>query len=817
MFKLKNEIIGVFVIYLIISIIYIVFYNTIVESVYTNITSLKTFLELKSLIFIIITVLFVCFAVRLIIVRIGESEKKYNDFTGYQRMFNWTPAILFTTDGIGQITQVNDYWLEVMGYSRDEVVGHKSTDFLSKDSKKYFEEEIFLHNSANGIINNFPCQVVTKNGASIDMIISTVAEKSASGEIVRSLNVATDITELLELENALFESEDFYRKLIYAMPDVCIQTDIGGKIIYINDIGHKIIESFLTYDIIGRHFISLIALEDREKALLNFRLMLDNTLGPVEYNIILDDSSRLTCEINGQVLLHSNNTPYGMVFIIRDITERTKIEKKLKASEEKFRSIIETSPNMVWAISRDGSFTYISPQAQNILGYSIEELYKKRIFELVSSDQIPLVNQLNNDVPLNNKTYSFEVSTIHGTSFKKIFLEIYSAPILSDSGEVIGLRGITRDISERKRHELEIKESKEQMEMVLKEGNMGLWHAYLKEDKIYMDETWESMMGYSKDELSGIKLDQLVKIIHPEDIATVVEFFGSVCYGMSSNCSLEHRMLTKQGDVKWVLSIGKVTKFDSENKPVEVIGLIKDITDSKNFEFKIIEANTTKDKLFSIIAHDLKNPFNSIIGFSELLSENIRSYNTQKISDMVFQINSLAKNQYSLLENLLEWANSQRGNTQFNPSNILLENVINEEIDHINFFANQKNVVINQFNNKINIFADKQLLKIIIRNLITNAIKYTNTGGKVDVYSAQYTDCVEVTISDNGVGMSDEVLRKLFTLESNKSQKGTANESGTGLGLVLCKELVEKHKGKIWVESKFGEGSKFKFTIPVQK
>jgi len=814
MFKLKNEIIGVFIIYLIISSIYIVFYNTIVESVYTNIATLKTFLELKSFIFIIITVLFVCFEVRLSIVWIGESEKKQKDFTDYHRIFNCTPAILFTTDGIGQITEVNDYWLEVMGYNRDEVVGRKSVDFLSKDSKKYFEEEIFYHNRANGIINNFPCQVLTKNGAPIDMIISTVAEKSASGKIIRNLNVAKDITELLELENALFESEDFYRKIIYAMPDVCIQTDIGGKILYINDIGNKIIKSSLSFDIIGRHFISLIAPEDREKALFNFRLMLDNTLGPVEYNIILDDSSRFTCEINGQVLLHSNNTPYGMVFIIRDITQRKKIEKELKASEEKFRSIIETSPDMVWAISLDGSFTYISPQAQNILGYSIEELYKKRIFDLISPEQIPLVNQLNNDISLKNNTYSFEISAIHGTSYKKIFLEIYSTPILSDSGEIIGLRGVTRDISERKRHELEIKESKEQMEMVLKEGNMGLWHAYLKEDTIYMDETWESLMGYSRNELLGIKLDQLVKIIHPEDIAKVVEFFGSVCSGMSSNCSLEHRMLTKQGEEKWVLSIGKVTKFDSENKPVEVIGLMKDITDSKNFEFKIIEANTTKDKLFSIIAHDLKNPFNSIIGFSELLSENIHSYNTQKISDMVFQINSLAKDQYSLLENILEWANSQRGNTQFNPSNFLLENVINEEIDHINFFANQKNVVINQFNNKINIFADRHLLQIIIRNLITNAIKYTNNGGKVDVYSAQYTDCVEVTISDNGVGMSDEVRSKLFMLDSSKSQKGTANESGTGLGLVLCKELVEKHKGKIWVESKFGEGSRFTFSLP---
>ncbi|HAN18277.1 MAG: hypothetical protein A2X13_04760 [Bacteroidetes bacterium GWC2_33_15] len=812
---IKREVIALFFLFTIISVIYFIFYDSIVTRIFPGIFSRDTFQKFKNWNFLIITVFFMVEIIRAAFKGFREKEEKLKSLTESVRMFNRVPAMLFTTDGDERITQVSDYLLEVLGYTRDEVIGHVSMDFLVKDSKKYIDEEIRPGYLTSGTIKNIQCRVVKKDQSEINVILSAVAEKSDSGEFIRNQNVITDITKLTDIENTLAESRDFYQKIISAIPDIFIQTDVEGNIIYVNDIGLEKLREYSISDIMGKNIISLVTPDYIEKATTNLRLMLEKPLGINEYNLIMNDSVQLTCEINGQVLRQFDGTPYGMIFVIRDITQRKKFEKELRASETRSRSFIETSSNIVFEVATDGSITYLNPKSREILGYPLEELYKKRIFDLVSPDHLArTIKRLNEDLEQKKRTLSFEVAVIHGTNNQELFLEINTDPILTDSGDILGFRGIARDITARKHYELEIKESKEQLEMVLKEGMMGFWYTDIPGDLTYIDNTWASILGYSQDEISVINYERLARIFYPDDKLQIDNFILSLGNGALSDSSLEHRMLTKQGDVKWVSSVAKAVNYDSKNRPTRIIGLMRDITDRKIAELKIIEANATKDKLFSIIAHDLKNPFSTILGFSELLKNNINKYNTEKIADMANHINISANSLYSLLVNLLEWANSQRGKTQFNPTRFDFEKLVENEINYISYFAKQKKVTINSFNNNLNISADYNLLKIITRNLITNAIKYSNPGGKVDIYSILYKDRVEVTISDDGIGMSDEVKSKLFTFEKVKSQKGTANEQGSGLGLMLCKEYIEMHKGKLWVESKPGKGSKFSFSLP---
>jgi len=178
-------------------------------------------------------------------------------------------------------------------------------------------------------------------------------------------------------------------------------------------------------------------------------------------------------------------------------------------------------------------------------------------------------------------------------------------------------------------------------------------------------------------------------------------------------------------------------------------------------------------------------------------------------------LNNTSKETYNLLENLLEWANSQRGKIHFSPSQINLKNLFEEEISLINSMASQKGIIIkNWVNDNEAIYADEHMLKVIVRNLLTNAVKYSNNGGEVVLNAIKDLENMVLSFTDYGIGMLDSTKDKLFKLDPKASNPGTAGEKGTGLGLIICKEFVEKHGGEIWVESQLGEGSTFSFSIP---
>ena len=228
------------------------------------------------------------------------------------------------------------------------------------------------------------------------------------------------------------------------------------------------------------------------------------------------------------------------------------------------------------------------------------------------------------------------------------------------------------------------------------------------------------------------------------------------------------------------------------------------------------ELNASKDKFFSIIAHDLKNPFNTIIGFSGILKEEIKSGDSSAVEESANLINTSAIQTLRLLENLLDWANSQTWKIMFSPVPIKLRELFNDEYTVLNDMAIVKNIqFLSSIPDNLTIRADRNMIKTILRNLISNAIKFTHKNGKVRVKAIVEDHHVEISVSDTGIGMTNETISKLFRIDADISTKGTENEKGTGLGLFLCKEFVEKHGGKIWVESESGKGSIFKIFLPL--
>jgi signal transduction histidine kinase/ligand-binding sensor domain-containing protein len=230
---------------------------------------------------------------------------------------------------------------------------------------------------------------------------------------------------------------------------------------------------------------------------------------------------------------------------------------------------------------------------------------------------------------------------------------------------------------------------------------------------------------------------------------------------------------------------------------------------------KLAILNSTKDRFFSIIAHDLRNPFHSVSGLSEILLSDHTKFSSEKIERFLSLIHTSSISGNNLLENLLQWSRSQTGRIVFKPGNITLANIIEENLNLLEGELVRKNISIKStVEADIKVLADENMVNTIFRNLISNAIKFTYKNGRINISAQKHAQFIEVSVKDSGIGISEKTKNLLFRIDTNVSTKGTSNETGTGLGLILCHEFVEKHGGRIWVESEEGKGSIFKFTLP---
>ncbi|MCX6256442.1 MAG: PAS domain-containing sensor histidine kinase [Bacteroidia bacterium] len=261
--------------------------------------------------------------------------------------------------------------------------------------------------------------------------------------------------------------------------------------------------------------------------------------------------------------------------------------------------------------------------------------------------------------------------------------------------------------------------------------------------------------------------------------------------------------------------------YDSIGNITGSVHISRDITERKRFENELEEKNAslkelnaTKDKFFKIIAHDMKNPFISLLGASELLYENIHKYDINMIVKLTKLLNDSAKSGYDMLLNLLEWAKSQAGSMIFQPEIINLKELIYKDLSNLIDSASGKKINLNiNIADNMQVYADKNMLNTILRNLINNALKFTPKGGEVNVNTKNENGSVIIIIKDTGIGIEKSDFDKLFRADIKFSRPGTDYEGGTGLGLLLCKELVEIHNGKIWLESETEKGSTFYFSL----
>jgi PAS domain S-box-containing protein len=505
---------------------------------------------------------------------------------------------------------------------------------------------------------------------------------------------------------------------------------------------------------------------------------------------------------NSLVELYANLT--GMFL------DRVKLTNILKISEIKHTTLISNISDVIGIIDLDGIIKYKSPnsekwfgwQPQNLIGTDGRLTVHPDDLQRIQKELITLFRKENS-----SKTVEYRYKCKDG-SYKLVEL---TATNLTNDPIIGGILLNYHDITQRKQIEEELRENTEMLQIII--DNIPVMIICFDENgKIKIaNQELVNVLGWTFKEWETENI--FAKCYpEPEVLKEVLDFMMSEEIGWK-----DFNTHTKNGTI--IDTVWMNIKLPNGIS----MGIGQDITVRKRAEEKLIEndnylqkLNADKDRFISILSHDLKSPFNSILGFSEVLTEDIRKLNTDEIEDIAQNINKSARNTLYLLEDLLAWAMTQQGKIIFKPQKLSLAYICKNILEILNPNAVAKNITINYYvADSIKVFADIDMIKTILRNLVSNALKFTNNGGTIIVSSEQNSENVTISVSDNGVGIKAESITKLFNISEIITTKGTAEETGTGLGLLLCKEFVEKHGGKIWVESEVGKGSEFKFTMPI--
>jgi len=534
--------------------------------------------------------------------------------------------------------------------------------------------------------------------------------------------------------------------------------------------------------------------------------------------------------------------------VVLNTVNRIQVESKLeesqralKQAQERYYELFENSLDAIFFTNTDGVIQGCNKSMLKLLGYEKQEIETINIRDLFANytDRMSFINEIETNGFVDN----FEAQLLNKNG------EILSCLIVcnlryNSANKKIGYEGIIHDINARKKAEIKLAESEAKYRSLFERIPLGLY--ITTPDGKFIDGNQEllKMLGISsKEELNNINGRELY--LNPDDRDRWLQSIekNNVVYS-------EMQMMTPSGKVIWVLDSARAVR-DLSGKVLFYEGVLKDITEKKEYEQErekliaelksskakieqlaneimdlnyelIVSAeqlkniNQSKDKLFSIIAHDLKSPFTGFMGLTELISKDIDDLTKEEIVIMADALNASAKNIYELLINLLEWSRLQGGLSEINIEPLNLKRNVEVNLNLASHQASRKGIkLINEIDEKIYVLADKNMLQTLLRNLISNAIKFTNTDGYVKLYIKEvFSDAVTFCVEDNGIGMDENAIKSLFRIDKHYTTLGTQNEKGTGLGLILCKELLDKSNGRISVESQVGVGTKFFVTLP---
>ena len=545
--------------------------------------------------------------------------------------------------------------------------------------------------------------------------------------------------------------------------------------------------------------IDISALKQAEEKLKN-SLKQQTLLSDISQNLIsLDDFDK---KINKTLEQTGEHAGVDRVYIFEDNIEGT-----------------ETSNTFEWCNSD------ISPQIQNLqnIPYEIISSWKAMLIKegrIFSTNIKELPEYIQNILePQGIKSILIFPLFVHNRFWGFIGFDGCKTEKKWTNEEVELLRTISGIISnyfDRHLFQKKLIESEIRQKLAIENTQAGLWDWNIQTGELFVNDVWYKMIGNTKDEIEP-NVKSWEDRVHPDDIQQVMQELQKHISGQTAYYESVHRFQTKSGEWKWISDRGKIIEYDENNQPKRAIGTHIDIDNQKAIEENLRNLNATKDKFFSIIAHDLRGPIGSMMQISEMVSDK-DGLDEETLYKFLNSQKELSKSTFQLLENLLNWARYNREQIKFNPKIIDLNAIIDENIINIKYSAKQKGIsIITDYSEAFKAYADEDMVKLIIRNLLSNALKFTCNAGFIRIKLKKKVNYIEVKIIDTGLGISEDNIEKIMSDNQFYSTYGTASEKGTGLGLKLCKSFIAQNKGELIIDSKLNIGTSFSFTLPMVK
>jgi PAS domain S-box-containing protein len=714
------------------------------------------------------------------------------------------------TDGI--YVSVNEMFTKLMGYTEEEIVGKtylEMNNWADPERREVFVKELMR----KGVVEDFEARLLKKNGDIIyGMMSALVIDFNGVPHI---LNFIKDITEGKRTENELEQEQFLFKSLMDNLPDHIYFKNNENQFMRIN------------------------------KSLAEFFGLTDPcfALGKTDYDFFSEEHARQAYEDEMEIIrtgqmimkeekethtdrpdtwvstiklpLHDRETNIiGTFGISRDITDRKQAEEAFYKLSQRHEAILASIPEIIMEVNNDKVYTWSNRAGLKFFGNDVIGKEASYYFEGEQSTY-KTVQPLFEGA----EDIFYVESWQRRYDGEKRLLAWWCRNLKDNKGNVTGALSSARDITERKKIENELAQEQYLMRTLM--DNLPD-HIYFKDNAsrfIRINNALALFVGLSDPDQALGKTD--FDFFTGEHAQQAFRDEQNIMR-TGKMLSIEEKETHYDRPDTWVSTI-KLPMRDKEGKITGTFGISRDISERKKAEEEmklknelLQTINAEKDKFFSILAHDLKGPLSAFLGATQILIEEIQNMSLEEIRDITIRMKESANNIYRLLENLLEWSRLKRGVMDFIPETFNATQKITECIEVLVESARKKEIKVNySLPEDLTIYADSHMFETIIRNLVSNAIKFTPKSGEICVSASTTPDnSVEIKISDTGIGMDKELIGKLFQLNEKTSRKGTEGEPSTGLGLLLCKEFIEKHGGKIWVESEERKGSTFTFILP---
>jgi len=743
------------------------------------------------------------------------SKKEALELKKYSIITETIVDAVFGVNLNGSVNFWNKGAEKIYGYSRSEVFGKFIGKILPPINEKYFEKlklELFKNN-----IWESELKIIVVKADKVEFI-SIRMGLLKSEEETSIIILSSIITERAKLERELRQSEERFRNIVINTQEYICTFDTNGKITYVNPFFLKTFRyaedellNMSLSDLIDDEFIinnKFDLKKIQKQKIRSFELKLKKKNGETVF---------VLANIAPVVELKGKPKYYNAVFV--DITGKKQSEKDLLL----IKSVFEASLDGIVVIENRKIILANNHFAAMFGLDELSGIIGTDPLDYVSDNEISKVAKIIQKLERGGERsarFEFKAKRQNQTMFY-VENSIASYQI----NDTTFLVSVLRDVSQKRKAQTALEESEERYRSITENIDGFMWTSELVDNKlqtVFYTESVKKIIGFkSKEFLNDKKL--WLKIIHPNDRKNVISKLKQLYSDPAEKFEeLEYRVVNKNGNLLWIRN--KINIIRNEKGEIQkVFGLVNDITIEKRAEEGLKKSanelktlNDTKDRFISIISHDLRTPFSSILGFTDILL-NERNLSEEKRIQFISFIQESSKNMLSLVNSLLDWTRLQTGRMKFEPQRINARFVVTSAIEMLSGTALKKNISLHsKINSNIFVNADENLLLQVFNNLISNAIKFTKSAGSIIIDAVPVLEkrSVRFSVKDTGVGIDTQNINKLFRVDTKFTLEGTLGEKGSGLGLSLCREIIEKHGGTIWVESEIGAGTEFIFTIP---